>query len=84
MFMVSSTEGLATTIGWKSRSSASGLLHVLSVLEYGDRPCRCRVSFANYQHGAVGVANHRIRNAAHQGPPYPPAPPATHHYQPGP
>jgi hypothetical protein len=37
---------------------------------------------AHYQHGAVGVPDHRVRDAAHQRPPYPAVPPVTHHYQP--
>src|SRR5919112_1372010 len=36
---------------------------------------------AHYHDGAVGVPYHGIRDAPHQSPPYPLAPPATHHYQ---
>src|SRR3712207_6900544 len=37
----------------------------------------------HYQDGTVGVADHRIRDAAHQRPPYTTAAPAAHRYQPG-
>ena len=42
-----------------------------------------RLSCANDEHGAVGVANHRVRDAAHKGPPYAPASPATDHDEAG-
>ena len=36
---------------------------------------------AHDQDGAVGVANHRVRYAPHERPPYPPPAPAAHDYQ---
>ncbi len=38
--------------------------------------------FAHHQDGAVGMPDHRVGDASHQGLPYPAPPPATHHYQP--
>src|SRR5215217_189600 len=38
----------------------------------------------HHHNRAVGIPNYRVRNAAHQGSPHPPAPPAAHHYQTGP
>src|SRR5918995_1469759 len=38
----------------------------------------------HHHNRAVGMPNYRVRNAAHQSSPHPPAPPAAHHYQTGP
>src|SRR5829696_4581639 len=41
-------------------------------------------SLSDYHHRAWCVPDHRVRDASHQSPPYPSAPPAAHHYQTGP
>jgi len=62
----------------------------VSVLEHATasdslraRSCLPRLSCANDEHGAVGVADHRVRDAAHKRPPYTPASPAANHDEAG-
>src|SRR5215208_2419879 len=38
-------------------------------------------SLSDYHHRAWCVPDHRVRDASHQSPPYPPVPPAAHHDQ---
>jgi predicted RNA binding protein YcfA (HicA-like mRNA interferase family) len=40
-----------------------------------------RTSLSDYHHRAWCVPDDRVRDTAHQSPPYPPAPPAAHHDQ---